>query len=31
MNPESIAQYNEYLLNINPLNEFRKLIVAPIT
>ena len=31
MNPESIAQYNEYLLNINPLNEFRKLIGAPIT
>ena len=31
MNPESIAQYNEYLLNINPLNEFRKLMGAPIT
>lgn len=28
--PENIAQYNEYLLNINPLNEFRKLIGAPI-
>lgn len=27
---ESIAQYNEYLLNINPLNEFRKLVGAPI-
>ena len=28
--PEKIAQYNEYLLEINPLNEFRKLIGAPI-
>jgi hypothetical protein len=28
--PEKIAQYNEYLLDINPLNEFRKLIGAPI-
>ena len=28
--PEKIAQYNEYLLEISPLNEFRKLIGAPV-